>query len=188
MHDPAVFLGTAGLFALPTPMGLFLPSQQPLRQSSKLLALRADVSAKGRARHLGFLLLSCRSVQNRLILPVSVFPTVAAFPLSTEPAALGFGRISCSPAHRRNVQFWAFGGYAPGCARKTGHSRDTRLTRADGRFPAASVGMLPSAFGCVPARVPRPVLQASARKTAGWKTEWAGACTEGFRSACVRPA
>ena len=108
MCDPAVFLETARLFALPTPMGLFLPSQQPLRQSSKLPALRADVSAKGRARHLGFLLLSCRSVQNRLILPVSVFPTFAAFPFSTEPAALGFGRIFCSPSRRRNVRFWGF--------------------------------------------------------------------------------
>ena len=106
MCDPAVFLETAGLFALPTPMGLLLPSQQPLRQSSKLLALRADVSAKGRARHLGFLLLSRRSVQNPPILPVSVFSTVAVFPLSTEPAVLGSGRIFCSPAHRRNVQFW----------------------------------------------------------------------------------
>ena len=57
MCDPAVFLETAGLFALPTPMGLFLPSQQPLRQSSKLPALRAVVFAKVRARHLGFLLL-----------------------------------------------------------------------------------------------------------------------------------
>ena len=171
MCDPAVFLETAGLFALPTPMGLFLPSQQPLRQSSKLLALRADVSAKGRARHLGFLLLSCRSVQNRLILPVSVFPTFAAFPFSTEPAVLGSGRIFCSPARRRNVRFWVSGGYAPGCARKTGHSRDTRLTRADGRFPTAPVGTLPSVFGCVPAHIPRPVLQAFARKTAGWRTE-----------------
>ena len=106
MCDPAVFLETAGLFALPTPMGLFLPSQQPLRQSSKLLALRADVSAKGRARHLGFLLLSCRSVQNRLILPVSVFPTFAAFPFSTEPAVLGSGRIFCSPALWRNNRFF----------------------------------------------------------------------------------
>ena len=27
--------------------------------------------------------------------------------------------------------FWVSGGYAPGCARKIGHSRDTRLTRAN---------------------------------------------------------
>ena len=108
MCDPAVFLETAGLFTLLTPMELFLPSQQPLPEIPKLPALRADVSAKGRARHLGFLLLSRRSVQNRLILPVSVFPTVAAFPLSTEPAALDFGRIFHSPARRRNVRFWGF--------------------------------------------------------------------------------
>ena len=188
MHDPAVFLGTAGLFALPTPMGLFLPSQQPLRQSSKLPALRADVFAKVRARHLGFLLLSRRSVQNPPILPVSVFSTVAAFPLSTEPAALDFGRISCSPAHRRNVRFWVSGGYAPGCARKTGHSRDTRLTLVDRRFPAAPGGTLPSVFGCVPAHTLRPALQAFARKTAGWRTEWAGACTKGSRFVFDHPA
>ena len=169
-------------------MGLFLPSQQPLRESPKLPALRADVFAKVRARHLGFLLLSRRSVQNRLILPVSVFPTFAAFPLSAEPAALGFGRIFCSPARRRNVRFWVSGGYAPGCARKIGHSRDTRLTLVDGRFPAAPVGTLPSAFGCVPAHTPRPILQVSARKTAGWRTGWAGAYTKGSRFACDHPA
>ena len=71
MCDPAVFLETAGLFTLPTPMELFLPSQQPLPEIPKLPALRADVSAKGRARHLGFLLLSRRGVQNLSILPVS---------------------------------------------------------------------------------------------------------------------
>ena len=168
-------------------MGLFLPSQQPLCQSSKLPALRAVVFAKVRARHLGFLLLSRRGVQNLSILTVfSVFLHFpqAAFPTAVLANTSIFRQRSRTPAQRR---FWASGGYAPGCARKTGHSRDTRLTRADGCFPAASVGMLPSAFGCVPARVPRPVLQASARKTAGWKTEWAGACTEGLRSACVRP-
>ena len=108
MCDPVVFLETAGLFALPTPMGLFLPSQQPLRQSSKLPALRADVSAKGRARHLGFLLLSRRGAQNRQLLPTWLYSTFAAFPFSTEPAVLDFGRNSCSPAHRRNVRFLGF--------------------------------------------------------------------------------
>lgn len=173
---------------LPTPMGLFLPSQQPLPEIPKLPAPRADVSAKGRARHLGFLLLSRRSVQNRLILPVSVFPTFAAFPLSTEPAVLGSGRIFCSPARRRSAGFWASGGHAPGCARKTGHSRDTRLTRADRHFSAAPVGTLPSVFGCVPAHIPCPALQAFVRKTAGWRTEWAGACTKGSHFAFGRPA
>ena len=134
-----------------------------------------------------FLLLSRRGVQNRQILPILACSTFAAFPLSTEPAALGFGRIFWSPARRRNVRFWVSGGYAPGCARKIGHSRDTRLTRADRRFSAAPVGTLTTAFGCVPAHTPRPILQVSARKTAGWRTEWAGAYTKGFRSACVRP-
>ena len=169
-------------------MELFLPSQQPLPEIPKLPALRADVTAKGCARPRGFVLLSCCSVQNPPILPVSVFPTFAAFPFSTEPAVLGSGRFFCSPARRRNVRFWVSGGYAPGCVRKTGHSRDTRLTRADRRFSAAPVGTLPTAFGCVPAHIPRPVLQALARKTAGWRSEWAEAYTEDFRSACARPA
>ena len=176
MCDPAVFLETARLFALPTPMGLFLPSQQPLRQSSKLPALRADVFAKVRARHLGFLLLSRRSVQNPSILTIfSVFPHLpqaaglvhsAAFPFSTEPAALGFGRIFV-PHVGATSGFWVSGGYALGCAWKIGHSRGTRLTLVDGRFPAAPVGTLPSVFGCVPAHIPCPALQASARKIAG---------------------
>ena len=93
-----------------------------------------------------------------------------------------------SPVYRRNVCFFASGGYAPGCARKIGHSRDTRLTRADRWFPTAPVGTLPTAFGCVPAHIPRPVLQAFARKTAGWRTEWAGACTKGSHFAFGRPA
>ena len=84
--------------------------------------------------------------------------------------------------------FGASGGYAPGCTRKTGHSRDTRLTRADRRFSAAPVGTFPTAFGCVPAHIPRPALQAFARKTAGWRTEWAGACTEDSRFVFDHPA
>ena len=188
MRNPAVFLETAGLFTLLTPMELFLPSQQPLPEIPKLPALRADVSAKGRARHLGFLLLSRRSVQNRLILPVSVFPTFAAFPLSPNPLCWALVEFSVLPHGGATSGFGAFGGYAPGCARKIGHSRDTRFTLVDGRFPAAPVGALPTAFGCVPARIPRPALQAFARKTAGWRSEWAKACTEGSHFAFGRPA
>ena len=191
MRNPAVFLETAGLSASPTPTGLFLPSQQPLSESPELPALRAVVPAKVRARHLGFLLprrfVDASSIS---LAPPQAAGLVhsAASPLSTEPAALGFGRISCSPARRRSVRFWVSGGHAPGCARKTGHSRHTRLTRADRRFSAAPVGTLPTAFGCVLAHTPRPVLQAFARKTAGWRTEWAGACTEGSHFAFGRPA
>ena len=175
MCDPAVFLETAGLFTLPTPMGLFLPSQQPLRESPKLPALRADVFAKVRARHLGFLLLRrlrlCSLSEIARRCPSSVLGV---------PATLPHGGATSG--------FWVSGGYAPGCVRKTGHSRDTRLTRADRRFSAAPVGTLPTAFGCVPAHIPRPALQAFARKTAGWRTEWAGACTEDSRFVFDHPA
>lgn len=175
MCDPAVFLETAGLFTLPTPMGLFLPSQQPLRESPKLPALRADGFAKVRARHLGFLLLRrlrlCSLSEIARRCPSSVLGV---------PATLPYG--GATPV------FWAPDEYAPGCARKIGHSCGTRLTLVDGRFPAAPVGTLPSVFGCVPAHTPRPILQVSARKTAGWRTEWAGACTEDSHFAFGRPA
>ena len=175
MCDPAVFLETAGLSALPTPMGLFLPSQQPLRQSSKLPALRADVSAKGRARYLGFLLFRrlrlCSLSEIARRCPSSVLGV---------PATLPHGGATCA--------FSLQAGTPLGCARKTGHSRNTRLTLVDRRFPAAPVGALPTAFGCVPARIPRPALQAFARKTAGWRSEWAKACTEGSHFAFGRPA
>ena len=181
MCDTAVFLETAGLFTLPTPMELFLPSQQPLPEIPKLPALWADVSAKGRARHLGFLLLSRRGVQNLSILPVSACSRICrkrqvlSIPLHLlfrpNPLHWALVEFPVFPHGGATPGLWVSGGYAPGCVRKTGHSRHTRLTRADRRFPAAPVGTLPTAFGCVPAHIPRPVLQSSARKTAGWRTE-----------------
>ena len=156
-------------------MGLFLPSQQPLRQSPKLPALRADVFAKVRARHLGFLLLCrlrlCSQSEIARRCPSSVLGVPATLPHGG--ATSGFELPVGTP---------------PGCAQKIGHSRSTRLTRADGRFSAAPVGTLPTAFGCVPARIPRPALQAFARKTAGWRTEWAGVCTKGSRFVFDHPA
>ena len=124
------------------------------------------------------------------------------------PKSLDFDHFQRFPAfsasgfsHCRSCQYEHFsptlphGGAAsgfwvcpPGCARKIGHSRHTRLTRADRQFPAVSAGMLPSAFGYVPAHIPRPALQASAHKTAGWRTGWAGACTKGSHFAFGRPA
>ena len=108
MCDPAVFLETAGLFTLLTPMELFLPSQQPLPEIPKLPALRADVSAKGRARHLGFLLLSRRSVQNPSILPVSACSHVCRKRLSPLPFLPIRAFSANAPARRRNVRFWGF--------------------------------------------------------------------------------
>ena len=111
MCDPAVFLETAGLFTLPTPMELFLPSQQPLPEIPKLPALRADVFAKVRARHLGFLLLSRRGVQNLSILTVfSVFLHLpqAAFPTAVLANTSIFRQRSRTSAQRPVLGFrWA---------------------------------------------------------------------------------
>ena len=115
MRNPAVFLETAGLSALPTPTGLFLPSQQPLSESPKLPALRADVSAKVRARHLGFLLL------RRLRL---CFLPEAACRLASSAFA-----VSATPPHVGATSgFAASGGYALGCARKAAQTADTGAT------------------------------------------------------------
>ena len=115
MRNPAVFLETAGLSALPTPTGLFLLAQQPLSESPKLPALRADVSAKVRARHLGFLL----PRRLRLLSPPKTarrrFPSALAVP-ATPPhggATSGFG---------------VSGGYALDCAAKAAQTADTGAT------------------------------------------------------------
>lgn len=125
MRNPAVFLETAGLSALPTPTGLFLPSQQPLSESPKLPALRADVSAKVRARHLGFLLLR----RLRLFPPPKTarrrFPSALAIP-ATPPhvgATSGFG---------------ASGGYVLGCAAKAAQTADTGATAREVRSVTAA--------------------------------------------------
>ena len=115
MRNPAVFLETAGLSALPTPTGLFLPSQQPLSESPKLPALRADVSAKVCARHLGFLLL------RRLRL---VPPPKAARRLASSAFA-----VSATPPHVGATSgFVASGGYSLGCVRKAAQTADTGAT------------------------------------------------------------
>ena len=114
------------------------------------------------------------------LLPLLKFACSRSFSAFAVPATIPHGGATSG--------LRASGGYAPGCVRKIGHSRDTRLTRADRRFSAAPVGTLPTAFGCVPAHIPRPALQAFARKTAGWRTEWAGACTEDSRFVFDHPA
>ena len=115
MCDPAVFLETAGLFALPTPMGLFLPSQQPLHESPKLPALRADVSAKVRARHLGFLL----PRRLRLLPPPQAacrrFPSVPAVPVKLPHTGATSG-------------FVPLGGYTLGWVVKAAQTADTGAT------------------------------------------------------------
>ena len=120
--------------------------------------------------------------------PSRCFPRLPHFLFRPNPLRWTSVEFLVLPHVGATSGFGASGGHAPGCARKTGHSRDTRLTLVDGRFPAAPVGTLPTAFGCVPAHIPCPALQAFARKTAGWRTEWAGACTEGSHFAFGRPA
>ena len=121
MRNPAVFLETAGLSALPTPTGLFLPSQQPLSESPKLPALRADVSAKVRARHLGFLL--PRGL--RLLPPPKTarrrFPSVPAVPVKLPHVGATSG-------------FLLLDGYALGWAAKAAQTADTGATVRESHF------------------------------------------------------
>ena len=115
MRNPAAFLETAGLSALPTPTGLFLLAQQPLSESPKLPALRADVSAKVRARHLGFLL----PRRLRLLPPPKTarrrFPSVPAVPVKLPHTGATSG-------------FLVLGGYALDCAVKAAQTADTGAT------------------------------------------------------------
>ena len=101
--------------ALPTPTGLFLPSQQPLSESPKLPALRADVSAKVRARHLGFLLLAA-----------------CGFSLRRKPPAGGFLlRLPFPQRSRTSAQrpvFWYLAGTRSAVPRKP-HKPPTRARR-----------------------------------------------------------
>ena len=130
MHNPADFPETAGLFAFPTPTGLFLPSQQPLSESPKLPALRADVSAKVRARHLGFLLLAASSMQAPYSSPrrkrqVSSIPLHLLFrpnPLRWASAEFFVPHVGATSG------FLAFGVYTLGWAAKAAQTADTGAT------------------------------------------------------------
>ena len=101
--NPAVFLETSGFFQITTPRVLFLPSQQPPRKSPKLPARRAVVTAAGRARPRGFVLLSRRGVQNPSILTIfSNFPHLpqAAFPAAISSCSDVFCQRSRTAAQR----------------------------------------------------------------------------------------
>ena len=106
--NPAVFLETAGFFHSATPSGCFSLCLERPRKSPKLPALRADVFAKVRARHLGFLLLSRRGVQNPSILTIfsdSRIYRKQLFPLPFLPIRAFFAN---APARRRNIRFLGF--------------------------------------------------------------------------------
>ena len=131
MRNPAVFLETAGLSALPTPTGLFLPSQQPQSESPKLPALRADVSAKVRARHLGFLLLFRRSVQNPSIFPIPAFLAFAEGDFSCCRARSVPTFFQRSRTEAQRPVFWCLAGTRSAGLRKP-HKPPTRARRRGG--------------------------------------------------------
>ena len=112
-------------------MGLFLPSQQPLYESPKLPALRADVSAKVRARHLGFLL----PRRLRLIPPPKTARRRSSSALAVS-ATLPHGGATSG--------FSAPSGYALGCVRKTSQTADTGATAWEG--PTVTGASSASAF------------------------------------------
>ena len=158
MRNPAVFLETAGLSALPTPTGLFLLAQQPLSESPKLPALRADVSAKVRARHLGFLLLSRRGVQNPSILTIfSVFPhlpqAAGLVHSAAPPLKIAIALLDCDFVFFAHVgATWAFSA-APHTPLAVGaESRTQRRHAPHGTVqalgtPAGSIGSIFSTVG-----------------------------------------
>ena len=138
MRNPAVFLETAGLSASPTPTGLFLPSQQPLSESPKLPALRAEVDGLAQKSAKPFLLLR----RLRLLPPPKTarrrFLSVPAVPVKLPHGGATSG-------------FVASGGYALDCAAKAAQSADTGAT-AWGRL--AVTGASPAWAHPAPAKSP----------------------------------
>ena len=135
--NSVVFLETAGFFQIMTPQALFLHSQQPPRKSLKLPARRADVTAAGRARPRGFVLLSRRSVQHPTILPVSVFPTFATSGFSRCHLVLFRCFLPTLPYSGATSGFQASGGDTLDCVLKAAQTADTGATGCDWRFGCA---------------------------------------------------
>ena len=113
--NPVVFLGTAGFFQIATPQALFSPSQQPSRKTPKLPARRADVTAAGRARPRGFVLL-CRL--RLLPLPKS----------ARRHSSSALGIPATLPRSGTTSGFLLLDGYALGWAAKAAQTVDTGAT------------------------------------------------------------
>ena len=103
---------------------LFLPSQQPPRKSPKLPAPRADVTAAGRARPRGFVLL-----RRLRLLPLLKFACSRSFSAFAVPATL--------PHVGATSGFLVSGGYVLGWAAKAAQTADTGATGCDWRFVCA---------------------------------------------------
>ena len=117
-YNPVVFLETAGFFQIMTPRVLFFPSQQPPRKSPKLPARRADVTAAGRTRPRGFVLL-----RRLRLLPLLKFACSRSFSAFAVPAMLP--HVGATSGLR------ASGGYALGLAAKAAQTADTGATGWD---------------------------------------------------------
>ena len=106
---------------------------------SKLPARRAVVTAAGRARPHGFVLLRRfvdASAISRALPHAAGLVQFAAAPLSTEPAARGFGRIFV-PHVGATSGFLLLDGDALGCVAKAAQTADTGATGCDWRFVCA---------------------------------------------------
>ena len=103
---------------------LFLPAQQLLRKSPKLPAPRADVTAAGRTRPRGFVLL--RRLRLCSLSEIILGRSFSVFAVS--PTLLHVGATS---------GFLAPGGYALGWAAKAAQTADTGATGWDWRFVCA---------------------------------------------------
>ena len=122
--NSVVFLETAGFFQIMTPQALFLPSQQPPRKSLKLPALRADVTAAGRTRPCGFVLL-CRLRLLPLLKP------------ARRRSSSALGIPATLPHVGATSGFWTFRGYALDCVLKAAQIAATGATGCDWRFGCA---------------------------------------------------
>ena len=122
--NPTVFLETSGFFQITTPRVLFLPSQQPPRKSPKLPARRAVVTAAGRARPRGFVLL------RRLRLLPLLKP-------ARRRSSSALGIPATLPHVGATSGLRASGGYTLDCVLKAAQTADTGATGCDWRFVCA---------------------------------------------------
>ena len=156
-YNPVVFLETAGFFQIATPQVLFLPSQQPPRKSPKLPARRAVVTAAGRARPRGFVLL-----RRLRLLNLPKFACIRSFSALAASAMLPHGGATRA--------FSAPSGYALGCVAKVAQTADTGATARAWRF--ACVLNL-----CSP----------SDRHISAWRRPWPASASAGHKPVGVPP-
>ena len=155
--NPTVFLETSGFFQIVTPQVLFLPAQQLLHKSPKLPARRADVTAAGRARPRGFVLL-CRL----RLLPLPKFSCSRSFSAFSVPAMLP--HVDATSGLR------ASGGYTLGCAAKAAQAADTGATARAW------------CFSCV-----LNLCSPSDRHISAWRRPWPASASAGHKPVGVPP-